>query len=183
MSNDNINNIDSLLVNLENDSQKLTDKLTVISEKIKRVENALQTLNIGIDVSMEFQAQPLSSDERTAVTERIVPDWQFINAYAKDGIRWARNEQSGKFRLLYTRTIYEDRISLGYGDAPKGTYSTSAYGCAQYPDGVTVTKPLIECSIDVRLRLWPELPAFLAKLHGAIEKIISVEKISINGGF
>ena len=161
------------LTSLTQKSKSYREKLDLISAEIKQLETTLNSLDVGAPASVNIGRQALTPSEREAVGARRVPGWQFLSAFANESISWDRDQQSGKFRLLYVRTVSEDRVATSSSDAPTGAFSTSAVGCNEFPDGETERKPLIECPIEIRLRAWPELNQLVQAIEGAIDGILT----------
>lgn len=160
----------SSLSSLAKKSEVYQEKLKAISDEIKHVELTLQSWNIGIPASIVLaHTQSLTAEEREVVTEPRIAGWQFLNAYARESLSWERDHQCGKFRLMYSRSIQLDSVATGNGDAPAGAFSTSVYGCSKFPDGVSESKPIIECPIEVRVRACEKAPELIAE----IEKVVS----------
>lgn len=166
--------LDLKLLSFKEHSKSFYEKLSLISENIKKIENHLQILNIGTPVSLDIaRRSPLNRKEKLAFKERSLPGWDFLSAYVEESLLWGRDEMSGKFRILYSRTIFEDRMADGYGDAPKGAISSSVYGCTQFPDGMSELKPLIETPTETRVLAWPKISNLLNEIEKKISELQS----------
>ena len=166
--------LENSLSSLRNKSQKYLIHVTNVSNDIKRFEAELLDFSFGLNVGIELGREALNTTEKEYFVLKNIPGWKFLSAHVREYLMWERHHSSNKFRLIYCRTIYEDRISSN------GEFSTSPYACNEFPDGVTERRPLIECPIEVRLRMHPNLSTLVRKIESQIDEMAL--KNSVLGG-
>jgi len=168
-----MNEYQQSLMKLKEKSVLLSGKLNFVSNEIKNLEISFQESGIGVDYHFEFNNElDLNDEERSAFTVKTIPGWKFLNAKVKEGLSWERDFKSGKFRLLYSRIMHEERVAFNGSYAPDGEFTTVISGSEKFPDGVSLKKPLIECSLDVRLRAWKQIPKFINGLTSALSNAL-----------
>lgn len=87
--------------------------------------------------------------------EKMDRSTNFYNGAAQEInelVSWNKDEQSGKWRVMYTKTIAE-----GCWECDGGIVVSSNF---ESPKTVE-TRPLIECPVEVRLRGYKKLPDLL----------------------
>jgi hypothetical protein len=161
------------MLSLRENSEKLSRKLNGLSQEIKWLESELQKFGPAVEFTLRLRGrQELSPDERDLFVMRNIPGWDFLNASATERLHWRRDRSSGKFRIIYSRLIEEDRVATGHGSAQSGEITTVPFACDEMPDGVSLQRPLIECSSEVRTRVYNILPRFIEELNRAVSEEI-----------
>lgn len=158
--------IQSSLSSLREKSHIYAKTLDSVSLEIKRLEKELQDYNICVDTSVILGEDSLSSFEKSYYFPKHVHGWQILKTYSEELLRWKKDPNSGKYRIFYTREVKEDREG-------QDGFSTNVFSCKEFPDGLSEQKPLIECSVDVRVKAIPRLTYFVREIEKAMDDFVS----------
>jgi hypothetical protein len=158
--------IQSSLSSLRQKSHIYAKTLDSVSLEIKRLEKELQDYNICVDASVILSEDSLNSFEKTHYFQKNVSGWQILRTYSEEVLRWKKDPNTGKYRIFYTREVKEDRENLV-------EFSTNTFSCKEFPDGLSEQKPLIECSVDIRVKAIPRLTYFVREIEKAMDDFVS----------
>lgn len=119
------------------------EKLDAISNDIKKIEKWFEDLGLRLEITEEFSRKveepPGEGGDGTQVKE-------------SESLSWALDEKTNKWRLCYIRTV-ENSERIGADDAKKAK-----------------VKHLSDAPVDVMIRAFKSIPAFLKRLDGSFRK-------------
>lgn len=165
--------INTSLGSLREKSQLYNSMLNSVSREIKQVEAELQELNICVKASAFLGRDNLNQTEKSRYFQKNINEWQILETFAEENLSWQKDILSGKYRIFYSREIKEDRFG------PEG-FSTNTFACAEFPDGVAESKPLIECPIEIRVKAIPDLGKLVIEIEKNMDQFVN-EMMDITG--
>lgn len=139
--------LEKAISELEPLAETYKDKANQISEDIRNLEKFLSAKFSGIEIGLNVQDHKID-DEHMKLFE--LADHGKVGGFIlREFLLWGRDEATQKFRLLYEKHALHGGKNSGYQ-----VYSEK--------------KPLIECSLFDRFRMWSKLPLLVDHMKGCL---------------